>query len=232
MKQVIQNYKTGELSLVDVPVPQVKPGGVLVKTLHSAVSVGTEKLMVNLAQQSLIGNECDKPVETCLVFAPVEGAFEDSLADRPLSKEEALQILRQTEEAGLVHTTGNYQNGHSYICNCCSCCCGLLRSITEFGIPGSTIRSDFYPVVDAEACIGCGECIDLCPFGALSIPADVCQVDGTRCIGCGLCTTACSVDALHLARRPEGEVAPPPKDRKEWMMQRAQARGVRIQDVL
>ncbi|MDD4178686.1 MAG: bi-domain-containing oxidoreductase [Candidatus Margulisbacteria bacterium] len=61
MKQVIQNYKTGELSIVDVPAPQVKPGGVLVRTINSAVSVGTEKLMVNLAQQKLLGKALSRP---------------------------------------------------------------------------------------------------------------------------------------------------------------------------
>jgi threonine dehydrogenase-like Zn-dependent dehydrogenase len=61
VKQVIQNYKDGELSLVEVPAPQVKAGGVLVRTRNSAVSVGTEKLMVNLAQQSLIGKAMSRP---------------------------------------------------------------------------------------------------------------------------------------------------------------------------
>ena len=42
MKQLIQNYKTGELKLVDVPLLIVKSGGVLVKNINSLVSVGTE----------------------------------------------------------------------------------------------------------------------------------------------------------------------------------------------
>jgi len=61
MKQVIQNYKTGELSLVEVPAPQVRAGGLLVRTRNSAVSVGTEKLMVNLAQQNLIEKAMSRP---------------------------------------------------------------------------------------------------------------------------------------------------------------------------
>ncbi len=35
--------------------------------------------------------------------------------------------------------TGNVQSGHMYICNCCKCCCGVLRSINEFGIPASLV---------------------------------------------------------------------------------------------
>jgi electron transport complex protein RnfB len=218
----------GEVIAVDV---EAFPYERAVELIENAKSWGVRDCICRV-QQKLIGKGCDRPIETCLVFAPVEGAFEDSVADRPISKEEALQILHQTEKAGLVHTAGNYQDGHSYICNCCACCCGILRSVTEFGAASSAIRSDFHPVVDAEACIGCGDCIDLCQFGALSLAEDVCQVDDARCIGCGLCVTACTSDALCLTRRPEGEVAPPPQDRKEWMMQRAKARGVRIQDVL
>ena len=39
MKQVVQNYKTGELALLDVPEPACKPGGVLVRTIFSQPSM-------------------------------------------------------------------------------------------------------------------------------------------------------------------------------------------------
>jgi len=51
-------------------------------------------------------------------------------------------------------------------------------------------------------------------------------------VGCGLCATICPADALRLERRPEGEVPPPPAGIKEWMVQRAQERGISIFDVL
>ena len=183
-------------------------------------------------QQKLVGKGCDRPVENCLAFAPVEGAFEHSEVDRALTKEEALRILHETEEDGLVHTTGNYRGGHSYICNCCTCCCGILRSVAEFGVPTTAVRSDFYTVVDAVGCSGCGDCLERCQFEALTVPDDVCVVDYSRCVGCGLCATVCSTGTLHLERRPEGEVPSPPADIKEWMVQRAEGRGISISDVL
>jgi ferredoxin len=183
-------------------------------------------------QQQLVGKGCDHPIESCLVFAPVEGAFDHSEVDRALTKEEALQILRQAEETGLVHTTGNYRDGHNYICNCCTCCCGILRSVAEFGVPTTAVRSDLHTVVDAEACIGCGDCLERCQFGALSVPDDICVVDYSRCVGCGLCATACPTEALYLERRPEGEVPLPPADISQWMVQRAQERGISISDIL
>ncbi|MFQ5858820.1 MAG: 4Fe-4S binding protein, partial [Anaerolineae bacterium] len=199
--------------------------------LEEAKSWGVRDCICRV-QQKLVGKGCDRPTENCLVFAPVEGAFDRSQVDRALTKEEALQILHEAEEAGLVHSTGNYRDQHYYICNCCTCCCGILRSVAEFGVPTTAVRSDFHSVVDAEMCIGCEDCIERCQFGALSVPDDVCLVDYSRCVGCGLCATVCPTDALYLERRPEGEVPPPPADINDWMVQRAQERGISISDVL
>jgi hypothetical protein len=55
MKQVVQNFRTGELSLEDVPVPSQRPKGLLVRTLASAVSAGTERSKVEIARKTLLG---------------------------------------------------------------------------------------------------------------------------------------------------------------------------------
>jgi electron transport complex protein RnfB len=183
-------------------------------------------------QQQLIGKGCDRPVENCLVFAPVENAFTPSGVNRAITKEEAFRILREAEAAGLVHSTGNYRHEHSYICNCCPCCCGIIRGVAEFGISTAVARSDFYATVDAEVCSGCGDCLERCHFNALSIAEDVCDVDEANCVGCGLCATACATGALHLERRAEGDASQPPADLKAWMVQRAEERNISISDIL
>jgi predicted dehydrogenase len=61
MKQVLQSYKTGQLSLADVPSPGVEPGAVLVLTTRSLVSTGTERMTMNLAKKSLLGKAKDRP---------------------------------------------------------------------------------------------------------------------------------------------------------------------------
>ncbi len=177
-------------------------------------------------QQKLIGKGCDRPVENCLVFAPVEGVFDHSEVTRAITKEEALRILFEAEEAGLVHSPGNYRDGNYYICNCCTCCCALLRNVAEFSIPSVIARSDFVAVVDVDVCAGCGDCVARCQFGALELMEEICLVDDGRCVGCGLCTSVCPTEALHLQRRAEGEVPLPPMTSKEWSAQRARARGL------
>ncbi|HET9060127.1 MAG TPA: bi-domain-containing oxidoreductase [Acidimicrobiales bacterium] len=61
MKQVAQNYKTGELAVLDVPPPACSPGGVLVRSLYSLISTGTELMKVGESKMSLIGKARARP---------------------------------------------------------------------------------------------------------------------------------------------------------------------------
>jgi len=61
MKQVVQNFRTGELIVGDFPPPALKPGGVLVRTAYSLISAGTERSTVSTAQSSLLGKARQRP---------------------------------------------------------------------------------------------------------------------------------------------------------------------------
>jgi predicted dehydrogenase/threonine dehydrogenase-like Zn-dependent dehydrogenase len=61
MKQVAQNYRSGELAVVEVPAPACKPGGVLVRSLFSLISTGTEMMKVSEARLSLLGKARARP---------------------------------------------------------------------------------------------------------------------------------------------------------------------------
>lgn len=182
-------------------------------------------------QQKLIGKGCDAPVSNCISFAPLEGFFDHDPVARAIDRQEALRILQQAAEAGLVHTAGNYRDGNHYICNCCTCCCGVLRGVAEFAMPTAIAQSDFCAVVDAERCIGCGDCVARCRFGALSVPGAVSAVDWGRCVGCGLCVPECPVGALSLHRREDGPISLP-ANRSEWMQERARSRGIDLDAVM
>lgn len=199
--------------------------------IESARSWGVRNCICRV-QQRLVGKGCDYPLEVCLVLAPVEEAFDGDQVTRSISKEEALQILRTAEEAGLVHSTGNFRDRHYYICNCCPCCCAVLRGLIEFGVPTAVARSGFRSIVDESTCLGCGACVERCPFGALSVPEAVAVVDAGRCLGCGVCASACPVEAIRLERLPAEEVVLPPADIREWMLERAQARGIRLEEIV
>ncbi|MGJ5893731.1 oxidoreductase [Streptomyces sp. V2] len=71
MKQVVQNYKSGELALLDVPVPGCKPGGVLVRTVYSLISTGTELMKVSEAGMSMLGKARSRPDQVAKVVQSV-----------------------------------------------------------------------------------------------------------------------------------------------------------------
>lgn len=154
-------------------------------------------------------DKCDKPREVCLILspAPVHYLVERKFA-KQITKEEALEVLRRSEEAGLVHTTNNSQDRLNFVCNCCSCCCTILRGMTELKNPNAFARSNWRASVDGELCTACGTCEDeRCPVDAIEV-VDAARVDGDRCIGCGLCATACDAEAITMAGASERRDTP------------------------
>ncbi|MFZ5571844.1 MAG: ATP-binding protein [Thermodesulfobacteriota bacterium] len=179
-------------------------------------------------EKHILDKGCRKPLEVCLAIAPVPGVFDHHpLIKKAITKEEAYEVLRISEEAGLVHLTSNVENGHYYICNCCGCCCGVLRSINELGI-SEAINSAFHAEIDPSQCIGCGLCADeRCQIHAIHAgPDGIHRVDRQKCIGCGLCVTHCPVEAIQLIRKETADLVAPPKDEKEWFAKRGDLRGV------
>lgn len=71
MKQVVQNYKSGELALLDVPVPGCKPDGVLVRSAFSLISTGTELMKVSEAGMSMLGKARSRPDQVAKVVQSV-----------------------------------------------------------------------------------------------------------------------------------------------------------------
>src|SRR6516225_8556491 len=61
MKQIAQNYKSGELTVLEVPAPVCRPGGVLVRSLFSLISTGTEMMKVTEAKMSMVGKARARP---------------------------------------------------------------------------------------------------------------------------------------------------------------------------
>ena len=92
MKQVLQNLKSGKTEVVEVPIPQIKKGNVLVQTAASLVSAGTERNLVSFAEKSLVGKAQSRPdlVKQVIDKARREGlltTFESAMnrLDQPLS---------------------------------------------------------------------------------------------------------------------------------------------------
>lgn len=189
-------------------------------------------------QQNLIGKECEfvkkdpSLLRVCLNFASKPNYYDGHHLTTPITKEEAFEYLKKARDAGLIHNTSNTKTGNYYICNCCTCCCGVLRALTERHQPLAFVNSDYYMTVDEELCVGCGTCLDRCQFDALDIPDDVCVVDTQRCVGCGVCAIVCPEEAMGLKKKDPSELSEPPENLREWMTQKAMSRQVDPSDLL
>jgi ferredoxin len=145
--------------------------------------------------------KCDKPKDVCLIFdAGARFLVEQGFA-KEITKEEAFAVLDRSEDAGLVHMSGNSKAKTYFICNCCPCCCTIMRGLTQLKNPHAFYVSSYQAALDAGECTGCGMCQDRCPMDAITVDGDNSKIDGQRCIGCGLCVTSCPVDAISLAKR-------------------------------
>ncbi|MBI5550541.1 MAG: 4Fe-4S binding protein [Desulfobacterales bacterium] len=177
-------------------------------------------------EKKLLDKGCDKPLEVCLGIAPVPGVFDNHpLIPKAITKAEAYEVLRLSEEAGLVHLTSNVTEGHYFICNCCGCCCGVLRSINDLGI-SEAVNSAYYARIDPASCVSCGVCADeRCQIGAIEQGEEAFVIKQEKCIGCGLCIPTCPSEAIQLIRKPQTEIRTPPKTEKEWFQLRGKMRA-------
>jgi electron transport complex protein RnfB len=176
-------------------------------------------------QQGLLEHSCDKPVEVCLSFGSHADHYVKKGMGRWITQEEALKVLDQCEETGLVPQPFNAQNPGG-MCNCCGDCCGVLRALRQHPKPAEMVTSSYHAAVDPDLCTGCETCLDRCQMDAIKVDGDgKAAVDLYRCIGCGLCVTTCPTEALRLDAKPQRERKEPPATAKETMMQLAKERG-------
>ena len=171
-------------------------------------------------ERSLIGRACSAPLRTCLTFSESERPPHSNR----ISKDEALAILDQAEQNALVHTVMNTVESVSYVCNCCGCCCALLRGLNEYDSPNAVARANYYAEINVHECSACGICFDRCQVHAIKEAADGYVVDRSRCIGCGLCVTGCPDHAAHLRPLPAPQIVHPPHDFHAWEEERLRNR--------
>ena len=128
---------------------------------------------------------------------------------REITREEALEIIGQNEEDGLVLQPNNYQN-LDFICSCCGCCCGILRIHKSLPKPAENWAHNYYATLDMELCTECGICVERCQVNAVTIdePSGYASINMDRCIGCGNCVVTCPSEAMKL-EKIEKETVPP-----------------------
>ncbi|MEE9202395.1 MAG: 4Fe-4S binding protein, partial [Dehalococcoidia bacterium] len=159
---------------------------------------------------------CHTPLDTCFIFGwAAEYALSRGAAQR-LTPQEAVEVVDRAAAHGQVHIWMNTGSMHTrYMCNCCNCCCVIIRPPLDHGVPlqkrlsPSRFRAE---LTEAERCLTCEEkpCLGACQFEAMgrslvSGGGEVVAVDPDKCWGCGFCALKCPYDSLRLrlVRPPE-----------------------------
>jgi predicted dehydrogenase/threonine dehydrogenase-like Zn-dependent dehydrogenase len=119
MKQVVQNRKTGRVAVVDVPVPALQRGRVLVRTVASLISSGTERAAVEQARKSLLQQARDRPdlVRSVVDKARTEGLLQTFEAVRDkLAASQALGYSASGTVVEVGHDVPEFRVGDRVAC--------------------------------------------------------------------------------------------------------------------
>jgi ferredoxin len=158
----------------------------------------------------LAGKGCDHPTEVCMKFDAMARYVIDKGLAKEISGDEAMEIVRKSEEAGLVHFVDNAAGDIQHTCNCCGCACWNVGSIRRRKIPRDVLMATYFiRITDESLCTGCGECVDICPVQAVTLEGGIPVIEEAWCIGCGACATVCATGAVQIRIRPDKSAALP-----------------------
>ncbi|MHA1372651.1 MAG: 4Fe-4S binding protein [Promethearchaeota archaeon] len=168
--------------------------------------------------RKLLGHSCkfNAPMEVCFTFGKSARHVIQQGFGRKISKDEALEILKKAEDAGLVHKAFHNRSDifadENSICNCCSDCCDTFQLWRSGALPLVNSTSHL-SVVNPEKCVGCGTCEDRCPVDAITVNDDTgkAKVNEDHCIGCGVCAHFCPENAITLKKSLRTVFIPPPR---------------------
>ncbi|MGN8739940.1 ATP-binding protein [Bilifractor sp. HCP3S3_D3] len=147
-----------------------------------------------------LGGQAEDPTNTCINFVHGDNSFVTRKISDRITKEQAKQIIRDADKAGLVHTISDHG-----ICNCNATDCYLFRVQRDRRSVGFWPKAPHIISYDANPCIGCGRCVKRCRFDVISMTGRGKNASLSfrmdECNGCGICASTCPADALHLVPR-------------------------------
>ncbi len=154
-------------------------------------------------QQEVLGEPCkqiDLSIESCFTLGKSARHTSKHGFSRMISQQEALNLLQNIEEAGLVHKAYHLYSDPDReevaVCNCCSCCCVNNKKHLFMPIKNSSF---WMADIDLDSCIGCGICVEKCHNFAIELNhKNRAVIIENDCIGCGVCAYYCPEKVISL----------------------------------
>ena len=126
--------------------------------------------------RSILGEACgDDPNDWCIAVGDMADYVVETDRGHYITREEVYDILRQAEDNGFVHQITNIDGEDKIfaICNCNVNVCYALRTSQLFNTPNLS-RSAYVARTEADKCVACGRCVEVCPAGAVKLGQKLC----------------------------------------------------------
>ena len=204
---ILENLETGEeINIIvneelEVPTEQILPTQRIRELIEKYDDIAVGNCYCR-QHQEFLGHPC-KQIEltpSCMTLGKSARHTSNHGFSKLVSKEEALEILKKCEDAGLVHKAyhlhGDISKEEVAICNCCSCCCLTARECLIFPVANAT---NYLASIDQDLCIGCGTCVEKCYNHAIELnDENKAERIEEYCVGCGVCAYNCPENAISL----------------------------------
>lgn len=157
------------------------------------------------------GEGCEKyPRDIGCIFLGEGSRDVDPSVGYPATAEEALAHMDRALDVGLLPLIGHFKvDKYAFgirdygklltICFCCECCCVVRSGMRNLvcAYPDSLVKLDGISVRVTDGCVGCSECVGVCPVENISMVGGR-AVIGEACLGCGACVDACSRGFIEM----------------------------------
>lgn len=202
-----KTYKYAPASLsVEIPMQGVMPNEQMGPIIDATEKIGLVHCPCRMSASILGRTDCTHSIEVCLKYDEMAEFVLSRGMGREISKDEAMQILTQSEKEGLVHMVDNTQGQVKHTCNCCGHYCWNVGIINRRKIPRDQLMAVYFTrETELDECIGCGACAEICPVNAVDMVDDLPRVDSDWCIGCGVCAVSCPAGVISITRRTEDQ---------------------------
>jgi electron transport complex protein RnfB len=143
--------------------------------------------------------------EVCFLLSKDADYIVDSGAGRFITIDEAVKVIENCEDAGVIHSVYNSRAVVSLLCNCRPDVCVVFKYLRRYGNedPKWILPSRYLAVIDEKLCDGCGICAEQCLFGSVDMVKNKdgelkAVVDNDKCMGVGNCSIKCPRGAIEM----------------------------------
>lgn len=191
---------------IEIPMQGVMPNEQIGPIVDAASKIAVAHCPCRMSAKILGRTDCPHSLEVCVKYDELAEFVIDKGLAREISKDEAHQIMENSEKEGLVHMVDNAQGQIKHTCNCCGHYCWNVGILRRRKIPRDQLMAVYFiRETELGECIGCGACADICPVDAVKMVEDKPQVDQDWCIGCGVCAIQCPANVISIKRRLENK---------------------------